>query len=448
MRADQPKRTRRERPPEPGGLLTAAQATARLGCSVKTLLGYVASGALRYVSLGHGTKRKRKMFTPADLDQFIFSSQKRKDSPCRLPRPALEIFALRPRDPRLSLFRQYQGHDPAGSGSHRTRPSREGKSGRGRHEGGEDIVAARRCRRALLVTGAAPRIKSEYLEAAFILIEFFGKDKLITDIADDDVRALIAWRRGHRVVYRGRKPEDCALIAPATVNLTIMQLKGLFATLRPRVAEPEWRKLWLKVGRSTRASLWATKASSSKPRCATTTRRYSPSLWPPACGRTSVCCAGRKSIGARGKYANRQGQSAVTVPIFDKVREILWPLRGHHPELVFTFVATRTHRTWVKGRRYPVTIAGLRAHWHRLRKVAGVTDFRYHDIRHDVATKALRETGNLRLVSRMLNHRDIRSTLRYAHVLDEEVADGFERLAQARRKKSPTNSQRVLRRVK
>ena len=31
-----------------------------------------------------------------------------------------------------------------------------------------------------------------------LLIEFFGKDKLLPDIGDDDVRALIAWRRGHR----------------------------------------------------------------------------------------------------------------------------------------------------------------------------------------------------------------------------------------------------------
>ena len=38
-----------------------------------------------------------------------------------------------------------------------------------------------------------------------LLIEFFGKDKLITDITDDDVRALIAWRRGHRSL-QGRKP--------------------------------------------------------------------------------------------------------------------------------------------------------------------------------------------------------------------------------------------------
>ena len=112
----------------------------------------------------------------------------------------------------------------------------------------------------------------------------------------------------------------------------------------------------------------------------------------------------------------------ITVPITSTIREILWPLRGHHPGFVFTYVAYRTHAGFVKGRRYPVTLAGLRAHWHRMRKVAGVTDFRYHDFRHDVATKALRATGNLKIVQRMLNHADIRHTLRYAHVLESEVA--------------------------
>src|SRR5262249_41275295 len=35
------------------------------------------------------------------------------------------------------------------------------------------------------------------------LIEFFGKDKLLTDITDDDVARLVAWRRGHRHRHHG-----------------------------------------------------------------------------------------------------------------------------------------------------------------------------------------------------------------------------------------------------
>jgi Site-specific recombinase XerD len=63
-----------------------------------------------------------------------------------------------------------------------------------------------------------------------------------------------------------------------------------------------------------------------------------------------------------------------------------------------------------------------------------VTDFRFHDFRHDFGTKLLRDSGNLKLVQKALNHRDIKSTLRYAHVLDEDVAAAVERLAESRKK--------------
>ena len=65
----------------PDGLRTPAEAARKLHCSVKTLNGHIASGALRYVVIGHGTKRPRKMLTDADLDQFI-ANQTRKDVPC------------------------------------------------------------------------------------------------------------------------------------------------------------------------------------------------------------------------------------------------------------------------------------------------------------------------------------------------------------------------------
>jgi len=74
-----PHKLRRARPPD--GLRTKAEAAAKLGCSPKTLDGYVSTGALPYVALGHGKKRQRKMFKDADLDEFI-ANQTRKDSPC------------------------------------------------------------------------------------------------------------------------------------------------------------------------------------------------------------------------------------------------------------------------------------------------------------------------------------------------------------------------------
>jgi hypothetical protein len=76
-----PRRQHKPRIRPPDGLRTPAEAAAKLGCSIKTLDGYVSNGTLRYVALGHGKKRQRKMFADADLDEFI-ANQTRKDVPC------------------------------------------------------------------------------------------------------------------------------------------------------------------------------------------------------------------------------------------------------------------------------------------------------------------------------------------------------------------------------
>ena len=65
----------------PDGLRTPAEAARKLHCSIKTLNAHVAAGDLRYVIIGKGAKRPRKMFTDADLNEFI-ANQTRKDVPC------------------------------------------------------------------------------------------------------------------------------------------------------------------------------------------------------------------------------------------------------------------------------------------------------------------------------------------------------------------------------
>ena len=96
----------------------------------------------------------------------------------------------------------------------------------------------------------------------------------------------------------------------------------------------------------------------------------------------------------------------------------------------------------VRGQRYPLTINGTKTAWQRMRATAGVKDFRFHDYRHDFGTKLLRDSGNLKLVQKAMNHRDIKSTMRYAHVLDEDVAAAVERVAKSQ-KKSQTKLREV-----
>lgn len=45
----------------------------------------------------------------------------------------------------------------------------------------------------------------------------------------------------------------------------------------------------------------------------------------------------------------------------------------------------------------------------------------YGTIRHTFATRMLRQTQNIKLVSQLLGHKDIATTSRYAHVLVDDM---------------------------
>lgn len=135
-----------------------------------------------------------------------------------------------------------------------------------------------------------------------------------------------------------------------------------------------------------------------------------------------------------------KGGRIVQIAITDTIRSILWPLRGHHPKFVFTFEAKRTvdktirgkRYQYTKGERYAITKAGLRRVWNAVRKLAtlpteGADRFRYHDLRHDFATKLLRTVkaespaAALKIVQKALDHKNITTTMRYAHVTADDV---------------------------
>jgi integrase len=94
---------------------------------------------------------------------------------------------------------------------------------------------------------------------------------------------------------------------------------------------------------------------------------------------------------------------------------------------IFTYVC-RTARRAVgkkpgrrKGERYPFTITTLRIRWDEAREAASLEGFRFHDLRHTAATRILRATQNLATTAKVLSHKNLKTTLRYAHVLDDDV---------------------------
>lgn len=72
------------RAPAPAdGLRTPVQAARRLGISTRTLSGLVDSGELRYVNVGRGKQREKRMFADTDLDDLITERTRQKaQQPC------------------------------------------------------------------------------------------------------------------------------------------------------------------------------------------------------------------------------------------------------------------------------------------------------------------------------------------------------------------------------
>ncbi len=102
-----------------------------------------------------------------------------------------------------------------------------------------------------------------------------------------------------------------------------------------------------------------------------------------------------------------------------KAREIIKRQRRTDSPYVFpsphdpSQPTTRTHRVW-----------------YLVRKRAGLEDVRLHDLRHTYASHAVMRGVSLPTVARLLGHRQVSMTLRYAHVADRDVEAAAERVGQ------------------
>lgn len=284
------------------------------------------------------------------------------------------------------------------------------------------------------------------------LVDYFGPSKLLSDISDDEVAKLVQWRRSQNAWGREKTKDDqpMRLVSAATVNRsTTLVLKKLFTRAKrtwkyefPR--EPSWRDHWLQEPKERVRELKATEGAAIE---LATRSDYQPVFdFVRATGlRLEECILRWSEVDWQTGWITKTGKGGrlVKTAITSTVRDILLPLRGHHPEFVFTYQAARTRTGKAsykgdgegrkKGDRYPITYSGLKTQWKRIRAKAKVEDFRFHDFRHDLATKLLRKTGNLKTVQKALSHADIKTTTRYAHVLDEEVAEALESLSRSKR---------------
>jgi integrase len=99
--------------------------------------------------------------------------------------------------------------------------------------------------------------------------------------------------------------------------------------------------------------------------------------------------------------------------------ELLGLLRQtSHTEYVFFNEKTQKPRTDLKN--------GFRSAC----RLAGLDDFRFHDLRHTAATRLADVGTGIREIMAILGHRCIQTSARYTHVTDERLRRAVEALAQ------------------
>ena len=67
--------------------------------------------------------------------------------------------------------------------------------------------------------------------------------------------------------------------------------------------------------------------------------------------------------------------------------------------------------------------------WETIRARAGLHDVGIHDIRHSFASRVLAFGEGLPIIGRLLGHRRIETTARYAHLVRDSVKESAERIA-------------------
>lgn len=126
-----------------------------------------------------------------------------------------------------------------------------------------------------------------------------------------------------------------------------------------------------------------------------------------------------RTINITVKDRTKDGGKYLSIPMIEKLTDILIAI-PHCSEYVFTY----------KGNK----IGKIETAWHNVfykphTKELKNPDLKYvnfHTLRHTAGTWILKQTGNLKITQQILGHADIKTTTKYAHVLDAEKRNALE----------------------
>lgn len=291
---------------------------------------------------------------------------------------------------------------------------------------------------------------NSHIDAASLdwLTKAIGRKTPLIDIDDNRVAALVSKRRAEfRQV--GKPANRTKLVGAATVNRTMTEplrkvILRASKVWKVRVADVDWGSHMLEEPQErVREASKGEEASIM----AKLERGYEDAVefaFVNGCRRMEIIGLRWQKVDFFGRQFTVLGKGSKerVIPMNQRTFDLLWRLQGNHADYVFTFEAKRTRRSGqrdlVKGQRYPLTEEGLKTAMRRAVPNAGVENFRFHDTRHTAATRVLRKS-NLRVAQKLLGHKDIKTTTKYAHAMTEDVRAALDAASPA---KSPATRAR------
>jgi integrase len=135
----------------------------------------------------------------------------------------------------------------------------------------------------------------------------------------------------------------------------------------------------------------------------------------------------RKTLDTGRAKTDRQGLNVRTIPL---------------NVTVYTLLKERAKENGMSGYVFRDENGGrieadkLKKEFKKAVKESGIAHFRFHDIRHTFATRLVQAGIDLYKVSKLLGHRDVSTTQRYAHHYPESLRDGVEILDKMTREKA------------
>lgn len=112
-----------------------------------------------------------------------------------------------------------------------------------------------------------------------------------------------------------------------------------------------------------------------------------------------------------------------------KVGAMRYPLAGPVRAMLARLERLPNNPYVIAGHVEGQHVTDLQKPWRRIRSLAGIPDVRIHDLRHNAASLLANRGVSLQVIGKTLGHKQIQTTLRYAHLTDETAQKAVDDLA-------------------